>query len=120
MTEQIERSEEEASLPVKLNDQERVSVAIKAANLRAEIDSMKEQAAAESKEWRSKIKDKDDELCRYLRGVETSTLEQTVIATRCVNKEAGITWIEFSGERYQLRELTPEEKTGTIFDAAFE
>lgn len=111
----VERREEEALLPVRLNDADKLSIAHKAAELRVEVDSMKNEAAAVAKDWKERIKHKDDELRRYLCGVQHGTLEQTVLAERVVDKENGLTWLEFAGDRYQTRELTAEERTEALF-----
>lgn len=112
----LERKEEEALIPVRLDDADKLAIAHKAAELRVEIDSMRNEAAAVSKDWRERIKDKDEELRRYLSGVQHGTLEQTVQATRVIDIENGLTWLEFGGDRYQVRELTAEERTGNLFD----
>jgi hypothetical protein len=111
----VERKEEEALLPVRLDDSDKLAIAHKAAELRVEIDRMKNEATAVSKEWRERIKEKDEELRRYLAGVQHGTLEQTVAATRVVDDENGLTWLEFAGDRYQTRELTAEERTEPMF-----
>lgn len=109
------RTSEEAFLPVKLSDNEKVSVAIIAAKLRNEVDAAKTQAAMEAKTWKDEIKKKDAELCRYLSGVQSGMLEQTVDAERVIDEDTALTWIEYEGERYQVRELTAEERSGNLF-----
>jgi hypothetical protein len=111
----IERKEEEALIPVRLDDADKLAIAHKAAELRVEIDAMRNEAAAVSKEWKERIKAKDEDLRRYLAGVQHGTLEQTVGAERVIDKENGLTWLEYAGDRYQTRELTAEERTEALF-----
>lgn len=111
----VEKRDEEALLPVRLNDSDKLSIAHKAAELRVEVDAMRNEASAVSKDWKERIKAKDEELRRYLAGVQHGTLDQSVMATRVIDKENGLTWLEFAGDRYQTRELTAEERTEALF-----